>query len=829
MTISLIHATARPVDGKECQRRWLDSADDRARIEIVTAVDAGDAASRKAFPDAIVVSGTQGCVPAYNAAAAKSTGDILVQLDDDNFPPNGWDSIIESYMCNGADILHVGDKHRKDDLICHIIISRKYYETVGFFAHPSFRSVYCDNFHTHLARNWGYVDASKGGTVDLGWEHRNPSRGLTPEDEVARISNSPERYAHGEAVFNRLCNDQFVLAFTACDRPHFLIETLSSWEKTNLNLVTSVQFFIEPTDKLDAIHSVIDIFESNCPVPVIRHVNPEKYGVLRNPWELFHNLFDFQLAEHVILGEDDFIVSPDVLDFLDESRKQMSTHTMAVCAKWVDEGANEDPSTWHRVKAFSGNIWLTSRQIWKKYLQDTWDKDYSSGNQHKDGTTINPDLPTSASGWDWNFSLRVMPQNDLHCIVPTASRSFHIGTVGVHCTEEDYKNTTTHNFVREDFSGKYCERKAVEVLAVEPVVEIEHAYTSTGDAGDTFLSLATIKHLGGKTTLYLRDGGGASGIVGRAHLIRPLIEAQPYISAVKIWKDEPVEWESEGFRGGWVDRITNLAGCHAKHAVYSRFISTLPNLSKPWLTVEPDKTYAGRIICNRSPRYNNPYFPWRKIVEHYGSRLIFIGMTHEHHAFCESFGGVEYKATKDFLEVARMIAGSEMLIANQSACMTIAEGLKHPRILEGSLGIPDCCYPNATNAQYVFDGSMTLHDIDGSGELVIPQQAFKLEEFELNLVPRHKKGWGWFYQYEDIELCESTCENTAKRLRKLNGLTLLECKELVIRYNVAMSPKFFGQYLNTAHFHQCKVALAEAGCTDNSVFSLTTGAAIGLI
>lgn len=447
MKISLIHATRRPVEGKKCQKLWLDSADNRANIEIITAVDEDDLASRETFPDAVVVRGTEGCVGPYNAAAKKATGDVLFQLDDDFVPPQGWDQIIESYMCNGADVLHVGDKHRKDDLICHVVISRRYYETMGFFMAPNFRSVYVDNFHTHLAKNWGYVDASKGGTVDIGFLHANPSQGYGQEDDVARISNSRERYAHGEAMFNRLCSDQFILAFTAYNRVDFLKRSLESWMKTNLRLVTSVQFFIEPSDQLGEILEVINAFTACCPVPVICHINPEKYGVLCNPWNLFDNLFNKQLAHFVILGEDDFLVSPDTLDFFESTRKEMNDSTMAVCAKWVGSGADEKPSTWHRKTEFTGNIWGTTKGVWNTFLRNTWDKDYSSGT---------PEAPQS--GWDWNMGVRVMPQNGLHCIVPTASRSYHIGTVGVHCTKEDYQATTTHNYLWWKYEGGYKEK-----------------------------------------------------------------------------------------------------------------------------------------------------------------------------------------------------------------------------------------------------------------------------------------------------------------------------------------------------------------------------------
>lgn len=447
MKLSLIHATARAEAAQKCQKLWLDRADNRANIEIITCIDADDESCKKAFPNA-VISPTKTACAAWNEAAKHTTGDVLVVLDDDWHCPAGWDSIIESYMCNNADILHVGDERRKDDLICHPIVSRKYYEMIGYVWHPLFKSVYCDNWATTMAKNWGYVDATDGGKINLGWEHQNPSQGFGVEDEVARISNSKERYAHGKAVMERLISNNVVLAFTAYNRVDYLKQTLSSWLKTNLELVTSVQFYIEPSDKLDEITKVIDDFAAKCPVPVIKHVNPERYGVLKNPWKLFENLFDFQLATFVILAEDDFDVSPDTLDFIDATRSQAQPKTLAICCKNVSESSDENPATFTYDEGFSGNIWGNWKENWRKYLKDTWDFDYSSGNA--DGTS---------SGWDHHIGKRIMPKNGLKCLVPTASRSWHLGVQGVHTTPEGYNETVTWNFVREDYHGEYTEKK----------------------------------------------------------------------------------------------------------------------------------------------------------------------------------------------------------------------------------------------------------------------------------------------------------------------------------------------------------------------------------
>mgnify|MGYP003333651752 FL=1 len=259
----------------------------------------------------------------------------------------------------------------------------------------------------------------------------------------------------------------------------------------------------------------------------------------------------------------------------------------------------------------------------------------------------------------------------------------------------------------------------IDVKMPELATEGATNASSVGDAGDCFVSLATLQHRGGKYDYYLRDNGMTKGIVSRVDLVRGLIEAQPYINSVRIWKREPIAWASEGFRPKWHDGVRSLADCHAKHAFDTGFIKSMPDMSKQWLFVEPDKNWAGNVIVNRTERYPNDTFNWKAIVEHYGSRIVFIGLPHEHEKFCASFGKVRYRPTVDMLEVAQMIAGSALFIGNQSAAMTIAEGLKHPRIQESCLWLPDCIYPGAKNAQYVHNGACVLPDVDGSGEKVL--------------------------------------------------------------------------------------------------------------
>lgn len=353
----------------------------------------------------------------------------------------------------------------------------------------------------------------------------------------------------------------------------------------------------------------------------------------------------------------------------------------------------------------------------------------------------------------------------------------------------------------------------------EEVVNI----SGVGDLGDAILSLATLQHRGGMFDYYARDNGATKGFVARLPIIKPLIEAQPYINAVKIWKREPIAWASEGFRPNWHDRKRNLASCHAQHALDTHFIDSLPDMSKPWLTVEPNNKFNGLIVINRSPRYNNAHFPWRKIVEHYGNLLCFVGLQQEHADFEHHFGKVRYIVTNDLLEVAQAIAGSSLFIGNQSACATIAEGLKHPRIIESCLTMPDCIYPNAHNAQYVFDGSVNLPAVAHVQAKTLKSNAISWANFDTTIVPKVGRSYGWIYDHNGIRYQEGTVRKVAAKVAKLLGISDEQATQEVITATVKAAPQAFGSRLHMSNMHLARTALQGNGYTSHPVFDLVNG------
>ena len=225
-----------------------------------------------------------------------------------------------------------------------------------------------------------------------------------------------------------------------------------------------------------------------------------------------------------------------------------------------------------------------------------------------------------------------------------------------------------------------------------------NVFGHSGDLGDIIYSLPTIKALGGgKLFLFDSPGKTAHGMTpAKVDRIRPLLEAQDYIESVE-WSDIRLETSLNGFRdhyghGNLADMHLSTHGLDWRHRV------------EPWLSVEPRP--IAKVVMQRSARYHGN-FPWSDAVSVYGSEAVFIGLKDEHKAFCDQFGKVEHYDAQDFLELARVIAGSQWFIGNQSSPLAVAHGLKHRVIMEISPGgAQQHCVFQRADCIIVWDGKV---------------------------------------------------------------------------------------------------------------------------
>ena len=150
-----------------------------------------------------VVSDKKSCVAAWNLAARKARGDLLLQLSDDWSPCAGWDTKLLA-ACGEIDlqkqpvVIAVDDGHRKDQLLCMAILSRARYEAQGDLFFEGYESVYSDNEFSHRAWRDGIVlDARK----EIRFEHQHPAFGKGKMDATYSHNNAKDRYDAGKALY----------------------------------------------------------------------------------------------------------------------------------------------------------------------------------------------------------------------------------------------------------------------------------------------------------------------------------------------------------------------------------------------------------------------------------------------------------------------------------------------------------------------------------------------------------------------------------------------------------------------------------------------------
>lgn len=203
--ISLIHATrGRVKQAIEARRLWLSRAANPDAIEHIFGIDASDPhAVFLTVHNHAMVPGNGGPVAAWNAAAAKSQGQVLVQMSDDWNPPLHWDKMILDAIGDTSkeSVLAVSDGHRTDDLLCIAIMTRARFRKQGNMFHPEFFSMFSDNWFSEQAFTDGVVIDARD---RITFEHMHPAFGKAEMDATYARTNDGYHYKTGERIAERL-------------------------------------------------------------------------------------------------------------------------------------------------------------------------------------------------------------------------------------------------------------------------------------------------------------------------------------------------------------------------------------------------------------------------------------------------------------------------------------------------------------------------------------------------------------------------------------------------------------------------------------------------
>lgn len=217
MKISLIHPSrGRAEKSAENAKRWLSRATSRHTIELIVVIDkeaneygkywaayegvAEDAGNKFGI---IIESEGNTVVQATNLAAAHTDADILLYLSDDFDCPEGWDDLIvrEFDGATGPRLVKVDDCLQLFyvRVLTIPIMNRALYERLGYFWHPSYKSMFCDEDLWWTAHKLGALWEAE----HLKFPHNHVSIGKAEDDETYR--RSAANWNQGKAIFeNRI-------------------------------------------------------------------------------------------------------------------------------------------------------------------------------------------------------------------------------------------------------------------------------------------------------------------------------------------------------------------------------------------------------------------------------------------------------------------------------------------------------------------------------------------------------------------------------------------------------------------------------------------------
>lgn len=183
----------------------------------------------------------------------------------------------------------------------------------------------------------------------------------------------------------------------------------------------------------------------------------------------------------------------------------------------------------------------------------------------------------------------------------------------------------------------------------------------------------------------------------------PLLKRQSYIDSVATWSQGDAEPTVDldrfrgtlfrGFEGNYVE---------AYHRAFNMpFV--MQDYDTPWL--EADAKKVRPIVISRTPRYRDvqagdAYWSMMVADVDLDKNAIFIGTPSEHEDFERTIKPVPYYPVQDFLHLANVVAGADLVMANQNFVYSIAMGLGVSTVLETIKIKPlqqnECFFPRTT-------------------------------------------------------------------------------------------------------------------------------------
>lgn len=256
----------------------------------------------------------------------------------------------------------------------------------------------------------------------------------------------------------------------------------------------------------------------------------------------------------------------------------------------------------------------------------------------------------------------------------------------------------------------------------------------SGDLGDVIYALPTVRELGGGDIYLTPDNRTPMATrekmnPGRAELLRDLLLAQPYIRSVTYADEMPaVDYDLNQMRMLLrKERLDMTRGFNLARIFLRAFGLPLHHDEESWLTVPAHRLPDTPIVINRTLRYQDPEFRWKRLVDHFRGQCVFVGTKEEHDSFTRVAGEIPYLPTANLFELAQVISGCQLFAGNQSCAFAIAEGLKKRSILEACPGGSNTIFPRVTTV-VGFSDSTPFPELRPQAEvtLTLPSADFRV-------------------------------------------------------------------------------------------------------
>jgi glycosyltransferase involved in cell wall biosynthesis len=211
---SIVHATlGRPEKALAIREMWLSRASHPENVDYVFGISKDDSKSLnilKGFKHTKL--DVKGSASSYDVTAGDTVGEIIIQAQDDCYPPQGWDDAISRNIPNPSKpvFLATSDGQTDSYLSINIIITRAYMEIKAErdpgengFQHRGYFSVFVDDENSHRAiedGENGVCEYIKDRSIVIYHDHPYFNENVQWDSTYA-TENDQKHYENGRALF----------------------------------------------------------------------------------------------------------------------------------------------------------------------------------------------------------------------------------------------------------------------------------------------------------------------------------------------------------------------------------------------------------------------------------------------------------------------------------------------------------------------------------------------------------------------------------------------------------------------------------------------------